>query len=70
DVSDTKTIELHAPSKAKYSMDNEMEDKICDFYDIYVQGMNQIKSSEIRKFYIQILPRSREMPKMLYSNLI
>ncbi|PWA80417.1 hypothetical protein CTI12_AA196520 [Artemisia annua] len=54
DVSKSETLGLHAPFKAKYSMDNEMEDKICDFYDIYVQGMNQIKSSEIRKFYIQL----------------
>ncbi|KAI7743547.1 hypothetical protein M8C21_000746, partial [Ambrosia artemisiifolia] len=54
DGSDNETMELHAASKAKYSMDHELEDKICDFYDIYVQGMDEIKSSEIRKFYIQL----------------
>ena len=37
DVTNSETLGLHAPFKAKYSMDNEMEDKICDFYDIYVQ---------------------------------
>ncbi|MFS8014975.1 hypothetical protein Hanom_Chr15g01350981 [Helianthus anomalus] len=47
-------IESHGAPKAKYSMDHEMEDKICDFYDVYVQGMDEIKSSDIRKFYIQL----------------
>ncbi|KAI3825300.1 hypothetical protein L1987_06781 [Smallanthus sonchifolius] len=54
DVLDNETMDLRAAPKAKYSMDHEMEDKICDFYDIYVQGMDEIKSSEIRKFYIQL----------------
>ncbi|KAI3717611.1 hypothetical protein L1987_69339 [Smallanthus sonchifolius] len=54
DVLDYETMDLHAAPKAKYSMDHEMEDKICDFYDIYVQGMDEIKSSEIRKFYNQL----------------
>ncbi|XP_076944203.1 ubinuclein-2-like [Bidens hawaiensis] len=54
DGSDNEAMELHATSKANYTMDHEMEDKICDFYDIYVQGMDEIKSSEIRKFYIQL----------------
>ncbi|KAM0004350.1 hypothetical protein Hdeb2414_s0245g00846021 [Helianthus debilis subsp. tardiflorus] len=51
---DKEIIESHGAPKAKYSMDHEMEDKICDFYDVYVQGMDKIKSSEIRKFYIQL----------------
>ncbi|XP_071704167.1 ubinuclein-2-like [Rutidosis leptorrhynchoides] len=50
----SNTMELCAVYKANYSMDSEMEDKVCDFYDIYVQGMDEIKSSEIRKFYIQL----------------
>ncbi|KAF5763207.1 hypothetical protein HanRHA438_Chr15g0690041 [Helianthus annuus] len=51
---DKEFIESHGAPKAKYSMDHEMEDKICDFYDVYVQGMDEIKSSDIRKFYIQL----------------
>ncbi|XP_076943619.1 ubinuclein-2-like [Bidens hawaiensis] len=54
DGSDNEAMELHATSNANYTMDHEMEDKICDFYDIHVQGMDEIKSSEIRKFYIQL----------------
>ncbi|KAI3707505.1 hypothetical protein L6452_26092 [Arctium lappa] len=55
DRSSNKTMELPAAYKTKYNMDHEMEDKICDFYDIYVQqGMEEIKSSEIRNFYIQL----------------
>lgn len=88
DGSDNEIIELDATYKAKYSMDREMEDKICDFYDFYVQvfthtcadnslsyfvtlvhnnrpvlcfpcyihqGTDEIKSSEIRKFYVQVI---------------
>ncbi|KAL4590435.1 hypothetical protein LXL04_003364 [Taraxacum kok-saghyz] len=54
DKSSNETPELQATHKTKYSMDHEMEDKICDFYDIYVQGTKEIKNSEIRKFYIQL----------------
>lgn len=53
-ASHDETMDLHVAHKTKYSMDHEMEDKICDFYDIYVQGMDEAKSSEIRKFYIQL----------------
>lgn len=52
------SMDVSSKSKAtrieKYSMDYGMEDKICDFYDIYVQGMDESKSSEIRKFYVQL----------------
>ncbi|XP_042758578.1 ubinuclein-2 isoform X4 [Lactuca sativa] len=48
------SMETKVAHNAKYSMDHEMEDKICDFYDIYVQAMDEIKNSEIRKFYIQL----------------
>ncbi|XWS29932.1 hypothetical protein CRYUN_Cryun24cG0072800 [Craigia yunnanensis] len=38
----------------QYSMDNAMEDKICDLYDIYVQGMDEDKGPQIRKLYVEL----------------
>ncbi|XVF61073.1 hypothetical protein PTKIN_Ptkin08bG0099800 [Pterospermum kingtungense] len=40
--------------KEQYSMDNDMEDKICDLYDLYVQGMDEDKGPQIRKLYVEL----------------
>ncbi|XP_021273598.1 uncharacterized protein LOC110408819 isoform X2 [Herrania umbratica] len=40
--------------KEQYSMDNAMEDKICDLYDLYVQGMDEDKGPQIRKLYVEL----------------
>ncbi|XP_071723509.1 ubinuclein-1-like [Rutidosis leptorrhynchoides] len=38
-----------------FVMDNEMEDKICDLYDLYVQGMDEDKGPQIRKLYVELV---------------
>lgn len=38
----------------KYVMDNKMEDKICDLYDLFVQGMDEDKGPHIRKLYVEL----------------
>ncbi|XP_034890877.1 ubinuclein-1 isoform X2 [Populus alba] len=38
----------------KYVMDDKMEDKICDLYDLFVQGMYEDKGPQIRKLYAEV----------------
>ncbi|KAG6775335.1 hypothetical protein POTOM_018779 [Populus tomentosa] len=38
----------------KYVMDDKMEDKICDLYDLFVQGMYEDKGLQIRKLYAEV----------------
>ncbi|KAF8404052.1 hypothetical protein HHK36_008929 [Tetracentron sinense] len=40
--------------KGKYSMDYAVEDKICDLYDLYVEGMDEDKGPQIRKLYVEL----------------
>ncbi|XP_039062828.1 ubinuclein-1-like isoform X3 [Hibiscus syriacus] len=40
--------------KQKHCMDNIMEDKICDLYDLYIQGMDEDKGPQIRKLYVEL----------------
>ncbi|KAK9162402.1 hypothetical protein Syun_003304 [Stephania yunnanensis] len=40
--------------KRKYSMDDVLEDKICDLYDLYVEGMDEYKGPQIRKLYVEL----------------
>ncbi|KAJ4951250.1 hypothetical protein NE237_028082 [Protea cynaroides] len=40
--------------KGKYTMDDAMEDKICDLYDLYVEGMDEDKGPQIRKLYVEL----------------
>ncbi|KAJ4966217.1 hypothetical protein NE237_018066 [Protea cynaroides] len=40
--------------KGKYDMDDAMEDKICDLYDLYVEGMDEDKGPQIRKLYVEL----------------
>ncbi|KAK1300918.1 hypothetical protein QJS10_CPB13g00945 [Acorus calamus] len=40
--------------KEKYRMDSAMEDKICDLYDLYVEGMDEDKGPQIRKLYVEL----------------
>ncbi|GAV78977.1 hypothetical protein CFOL_v3_22442, partial [Cephalotus follicularis] len=35
-------------------IDKAMEDKICDLYDLYVQGMDEDKGPQIRKLYVEL----------------
>ncbi|KAL4336027.1 hypothetical protein GQ457_07G005660 [Hibiscus cannabinus] len=40
--------------KKQDCMDNTMEDKICDLYDLYIQGMDEDKGPQIRKLYVEV----------------
>ncbi|KAK9096175.1 hypothetical protein Sjap_021672 [Stephania japonica] len=40
--------------KRKYSMDDVLENKICDLYDLYVEGMDEYKGPQIRKLYVEL----------------
>ncbi|KAI3984043.1 hypothetical protein MKX01_035170 [Papaver californicum] len=40
--------------KKTYSMDHAMEDKICELYDLYVEGMDEDKGPQIRKLYVEL----------------
>ncbi|XVE86487.1 hypothetical protein DITRI_Ditri18aG0037900 [Diplodiscus trichospermus] len=40
--------------KEQYNLDNAMEDKICDLYDLYVQGMDEDRGPQIRKLYVEL----------------
>ncbi|KAK8586744.1 hypothetical protein V6N12_021273 [Hibiscus sabdariffa] len=40
--------------KKQYCMDNIMEDKICDLYDLYIQFIDGDKSPQIRKLYVEL----------------
>lgn len=40
--------------KRKFSMGDEMEDKICDLYDLYVDGLEDDAGPQIRKLYAEL----------------
>ncbi|CAM8877646.1 unnamed protein product [Rhodiola kirilowii] len=41
-------------SKTKYTMSTVLEDKICDLYDRYVDGLEEDSGSQIRKLYAEL----------------
>ncbi|WOL18770.1 ubinuclein-1 [Canna indica] len=38
----------------KYTLDTALEDKLCELYDLYVEGMDEDKSPQSRKFYVEL----------------
>ncbi|XP_020092247.1 ubinuclein-1-like isoform X1 [Ananas comosus] len=40
--------------KGRHSMDAALEDKICDLYDLYVEGMDEDKGPLSRKLYVEL----------------
>ncbi|RDY00223.1 hypothetical protein CR513_16628, partial [Mucuna pruriens] len=46
---DGKTI-----TKRKFTMDAALEDKICDLYDIFVDGLDENAGPQIRKLYAEL----------------
>ncbi|KAJ4700760.1 Wound-responsive family protein, putative isoform 1 [Melia azedarach] len=40
--------------KRKHSMDSVLEDKICDLYDLYVDGLDEDAGPQIRKLYVEL----------------
>ncbi|GMN45522.1 hypothetical protein TIFTF001_014710 [Ficus carica] len=53
DFQETTTEEKEA-SKKKFSMDAALEDKICDLYDLYVDGLDDDAGPQIRKLYAEL----------------
>ncbi|KAL1309835.1 hypothetical protein AAHE18_17G207200 [Arachis hypogaea] len=41
-------------TKMKFSMDTALEDKICDLYDLYVEGLDENAGPQIRKLYAEL----------------
>ncbi|XP_010232654.1 ubinuclein-1 isoform X3 [Brachypodium distachyon] len=41
-------------SKGKFVMDTALEDRICDLYDLYVEGMDEDKGPQSRKLYVEL----------------
>ncbi|CAN1234547.1 UBN1 [Linum perenne] len=42
------------PVKRKFSMDAELEDKICDLYDLFVDGLDEDAGPHVRKLYVEL----------------
>ncbi|KAI4307231.1 hypothetical protein L6164_030440 [Bauhinia variegata] len=43
-----------ALTKRKFSMDTALEDKICDLYDLFVDGLDEDAGPQIRKLYAEL----------------
>ncbi|KAK8308911.1 hypothetical protein V6Z12_D02G093100, partial [Gossypium hirsutum] len=40
--------------RRKFNMDAPMENKICELYDLYVDGLDEDAGAQIRKFYVEL----------------
>ncbi|XP_027149280.1 ubinuclein-1-like isoform X2 [Coffea eugenioides] len=40
--------------KRKYSLDDALEDKICDLYDLYIEGLEEDAGPQVRKLYAEL----------------
>ncbi|KAM0925877.1 hypothetical protein ACQ4PT_003790 [Festuca glaucescens] len=40
--------------KGKFAMDSALEDRLCDLYDLYVEGMEEDKGPQSRKLYVEL----------------
>ncbi|XP_073260623.1 ubinuclein-1 isoform X2 [Populus alba] len=40
--------------KKKFSMDAVLEDKICDLYDLFVEGLDEDSGPQVRKLYVEL----------------
>nr|KJB33317.1 hypothetical protein B456_006G006400 [Gossypium raimondii] len=54
DIQEVVGYEEKVALKKQYSMDNVIEDKICDLYDLYTQGIDEDKGPQIRKLYVEL----------------
>ncbi|XP_057987087.1 ubinuclein-1 isoform X2 [Hevea brasiliensis] len=41
-------------TKRKFSMDAMLEDKICDLYDLFVDGLDEDAGPQVRKLYVEL----------------
>ncbi|KAJ0969484.1 hypothetical protein J5N97_022361 [Dioscorea zingiberensis] len=54
DFQGTSIKDERRPHKGKFRMDRALEDKICDLYDLYVEGMDEDKGPQSRKLYVEL----------------
>ncbi|TYI63249.1 hypothetical protein E1A91_D09G005900v1 [Gossypium mustelinum] len=54
DIQEVLGYEEKVALKKQCSMDNVIEDKICDLYDLYTQGIDEDKGPQIRKLYVEL----------------
>ncbi|KAH9668685.1 HUN domain-containing protein [Citrus sinensis] len=54
DFQDTFHSEEKGFQKEKFCINSMLEDKICDLYDLYIQGMDEDKGPQIRKLYAEL----------------
>ncbi|KAM0829593.1 hypothetical protein ACQ4PT_066782 [Festuca glaucescens] len=40
--------------KGKFAVDSALEDRMCDLYDLYVEGMEEDKGPQSRKLYVEL----------------
>ncbi|VAH07600.1 unnamed protein product [Triticum turgidum subsp. durum] len=45
--------------KGKFVLDAPLEDRICDLYDLYVEGMDEDKGPQSRKLYVEVRNEER-----------
>ncbi|TYH00802.1 hypothetical protein ES288_A09G007000v1 [Gossypium darwinii] len=60
DIQEVLGYEEKVALKKQYSMDNVIEDKICDLYDLYTQGIDEDKGTQIRKLYVEVRENRRK----------
>ncbi|XP_020584964.1 ubinuclein-1-like [Phalaenopsis equestris] len=54
DFHGTASVDERRALKGKYFMDVALEDKICDLYDLHVEGMDEDKGPQSRKLYVEL----------------
>ncbi|XP_020690681.1 ubinuclein-1-like isoform X1 [Dendrobium catenatum] len=54
DFQDVVRADERRALRGKYCMDVALEDKICDLYDLHVEGMDEDKGPQSRKLYVEL----------------
>ncbi|XP_068653436.1 ubinuclein-1 [Aristolochia californica] len=54
DFQEVHGSEEKAALQARYSLDEAMEDKIFDLYELYVEGMDEDRGPQSRKLYVEL----------------
>lgn len=53
DFQDVVSTDERRALTGRYSMDVALEEKLCDLYDLYVEGMDEDKGPQSRKLYVE-----------------
>ncbi|KAM0891276.1 hypothetical protein ACQ4PT_026505 [Festuca glaucescens] len=54
DIQGVVNIDERRALKGKFVLDAPLEDRICDLYDLYVEGMDEDKGPQSRKLYVEL----------------